>query len=165
MTQDEAKKLIEALKIVKDTNFTLDKINFYVKNIELETTEKNYKDISLLLDLGMSKKQHKRTTIQLRANKSTHLLRNEFFNTHTNPPYNKDKAPTDKILSQLMQKYSQARLSLEGHLHIYIDGYDDKWAFPISEFGFSDCDDKFMEQIEQFCKYANIKIKLQRVLF
>lgn len=165
MTNEQAQELIGLLKRVKDANFLLDKIAFYVKNIELETDKDAYKDISLLLDLSISKKQSKRTTIQLRANKNVHLLRNDFFNVHTNPPFIENKAPNDDNLRRLMQKYSETRLGLGGHLHVYIDGYDDKWAFPISEFSLTDCEDNFLAQIEQFCEFCNIKIKIERALF
>lgn len=97
MTNEQARELIEVLKRAKDASFLLDKITFYVKNIELEADEETYKDISLLLDLGISKKQPKRTTIQLRANKSVHLLRNDFFGVHTNPPLCRAKPRMMKI--------------------------------------------------------------------
>ena len=63
-----------------------------------------------------------------------------------------------------MQEYSEKRLGMEGHLHVYIDGYNDKWAFPISEFDLTDCNDNFLEQIGQFCEFSNIKIRLERAL-
>lgn len=166
MTTEQAQELIKILKKLKDADFTLGKIDFYVKNIELEADDQAYKDILLMLDLSVSKKQSKRTTMQLRANKSVHLLRNDFFNVHTNPPFDENKAPHDEILRQLMQKYSNARLGLDdAHLHVYIEGYDAKWAFPIGEFDLTDKNNNFLDQIRQFCRFCNIKIRLERTLF
>ena len=165
MTNQEANELITVFKRAKEINFVLDKINFHVKTIELEAEDERLKDISLLFDISASKKQSKRKTLQLRANKNIHLLRNDFYSVHTNPPFNENTAPDDETLRLLMQKYSEARLKLGAHLHVYIDGYDDKWAFPISEFKLSECDDNFLAQIEQFCTYGRIKIKIERALF
>lgn len=85
MTNQEANELIAVFKRAKEINFVLDKINFHVKTIELEAEDERLKDISLLFDISTSKKQSKRKTLQLRANKNTHLLRNDFYSVHTNP--------------------------------------------------------------------------------
>jgi hypothetical protein len=44
------------------------------------------------------------------------------------------------------------------HIHIYREGYDDKWAYPLSDYGFRNPDD-IMVALEDFARFCNI-IKL-----
>lgn len=47
-------------------------------------------------------------------------------------------------------------LDKETHIHFYIDGYGDKWVFPVKEFDLFETNSLF-EQAKEFCKYCNIK--------
>lgn len=41
------------------------------------------------------------------------------------------------------------------HIHIYREGYDDKWAYPISEYGFAPPTD-MVTVLRDFAKFCNI---------
>ena len=41
------------------------------------------------------------------------------------------------------------------HLHLYREGYEDKWAYPLSSDNFSNPEDVFLT-LEQFMNYCNI---------
>ena len=41
------------------------------------------------------------------------------------------------------------------HLHIYREGYDDKWAYPLPQDTFTNIDDKWQIFLD-FMKYCNI---------
>lgn len=41
------------------------------------------------------------------------------------------------------------------HLHLYREGYDDKWAYPLPEDRFSDPDDRW-RLFEEFMAYCNV---------
>lgn len=47
------------------------------------------------------------------------------------------------------------------HLHLYREGYADKWAFPIPDGVFKDLDDAFLT-LEDFMRYCNV-VKLPRI--
>lgn len=54
-----------------------------------------------------------------------------------------------------MKKYSEFKFLNQNHIHIFIEGYHDKWAFPLEEFDIQ-CDDDFLNQSYSFCKFCNI---------
>ncbi|EAI1029524.1 hypothetical protein E1I28_06195 [Campylobacter coli] len=66
-----------------------------------------------------------------------------------------DKYHSDKRLSELMEKYSEFRFRNENHIHIFMENYADKWAFPLSEFNIKTNDD-FLNQSYDFCQFCNI---------
>jgi hypothetical protein len=41
------------------------------------------------------------------------------------------------------------------HLHLYREGYEDRWAYPIHNYGFRNPDD-IHQSFEDFCRYCNI---------
>ena len=55
MTNEQARELIEVLKRAKDASFLLDKITFYVKNIELEADEETIRTFRYCLILAYPK--------------------------------------------------------------------------------------------------------------
>lgn len=54
-----------------------------------------------------------------------------------------------------MEKYSEFRFRNENHIHIFMENYADKWAFPLSEFNIKTNDD-FLNQSYDFCQFCNI---------
>lgn len=42
------------------------------------------------------------------------------------------------------------------HIHIYREGYEDKWAYPIEPEGFRDTSD-IQQTFRDFCRYCNIE--------
>ena len=42
------------------------------------------------------------------------------------------------------------------HIHLYREGYDDKWAFPLSDYPFRDSDD-IIVTFDDFARFCNIQ--------
>lgn len=169
MTTSQSREFRELLKRTKELNFVLKTSILLAKfdmSIDLVSDKEEFKNNTFILDVGISKMQEMRRKIQLRENRSNIISRVDYFSTHTNPEYFEDRAPDDEFLRQLMQKYSEKRFRNEAHLHIYIDGYNDKWAFPLDHFGLSDSLKYLIHQIEQFCNFCNIeRFKIEEVLY
>ncbi|QCD44097.1 DUF6978 family protein [Campylobacter mucosalis] len=166
MTDKQAKDLFSVLKVSKKLNFTLNAPAMKSNGAEIlvELITKDGKDTILFLNVGRSAVIDEKRKCNFRFGSNT-IRRIDYFSRHTNPEYIQSKAPNDKFLRQLMQKYSLKRFDREAHIHVYIDGYADKWAFNIDEFGLDLNINIFKEQIEQFCKYCNIDIKVKGGLF
>lgn len=67
------------------------------------------------------------------------LIRYDALGRHTNPPGTDGK-------------------SFDGpHVHLYRDGFDDKWAFPVTEIKLKENPTPTMEEVfEKFCAYCSI---------
>ncbi|MEA8964062.1 DUF6978 family protein [Campylobacter jejuni] len=115
--------------------------------IELQCDDDKYHKDSFILDISRSSVQFQRKTNQYRYN--------AFYASHINPEFNPNKIPSDKRLSELMEKYSEFRFRDQNHIHIFIESYADKWAFPLNEFNIKTNDD-FLNQSYDFCQFCNI---------
>lgn len=151
----QVKKIIDALKTPKDI-FKVDIPSICESNqnrtIELISSQI---DASLLFDISKYGLQIKRNKSQLRHNKTDVILRLDIYSKHKNPEFIKEKSP--KELGSLMQKYSGAVFEKErSHLHFFVKGYNDKWAFPISEFGLKG-KGELEDVAKEFCEFCNIK--------
>lgn len=151
----QVKKIIDALKTPKDI-FKVDIPSICESNqnrtIELISSQI---DALLLFDISKYGLQIKRNKSQLRHNKTDIILRLDIYSKHKNPEFIKEKSP--KELSSLMQKYSGAVFEKEcSHLHFFVKGYNDKWAFPISEFGLKG-KGELEDVAKEFCEFCNIK--------
>ncbi|ECL3224988.1 TPA: hypothetical protein R5479_001296 [Campylobacter coli] len=123
--------------------------------IELQCDDDKYHKENFILDILRSSIQFQRKTNQYRYNAINIIARIDFYASHTNPEFNPNKIPSDKRLSELMEKYSEFRFRNENHIHIFTEGYADKWAFPLSEFNIKTNDD-FLNQSYDFCQFCNI---------
>lgn len=82
-----------------------------------------------------------KTTLQTRGRKVVRLARLDFGGApHRNPDGREIAAP---------------------HLHLYREGYEDKWAYPLSPAHFSGNGDKrtLLEEFLQYCNIAKISIQ------
>ncbi|HAA1523593.1 TPA_asm: hypothetical protein GD767_04445 [Campylobacter jejuni] len=123
--------------------------------IELQCDDDKYHKDSFILDISRSSVQFQRKTNQYRYNATNIIARIDFYASHTNPEFNPNKIPSDKRLSELMEKYSEFRFRDQNHIHIFIESYADKWAFPLNEFNIKTNDD-FLNQSYDFCQFCNI---------
>lgn len=79
----------------------------------------------------------------------------DFQAKHTNPPY-KQLSNIESKIDRLMQQYSEKMYTNEDHIHIFIEGFGDRWAFPISAFYEPDKTSDFSKQISAFCDFCSI---------
>lgn len=152
----EIKNITKAEKVPKSDKVEITKKDLNSKKIQsIELVP--VKGVELLFDIAVTPVGEKLNKLQLRANKSIIISRNDFFSKHTNPPYIPSKAPNDTKIKELMIKYSQATLK-EPHLHINLPQYGDKWAFPIHEFWKNKDENKnISEKLANFCNHYNIR--------
>lgn len=129
--------------------------NFKPLKIELQCDEAKYHKDSFILDISRSHIVFERRTNQYRYNTIDTIARVDFYASHTNPEFNWDKAPNDEKLSNLMKEYSEFKFLNQSHIHIFIENYRDKWAFPLEEFDIKS-NDEFLNQIYTFCRFCNI---------
>ena len=54
-----------------------------------------------------------------------------------------------------MKKYEEKYFRKETHLHFYIEGYGEKWAFPLEEFTELEIDG-LEKQLESFIVYCDV---------
>ena len=90
---------------------------------------------SFLLDLRRSRIDLAKGTYQNRARQAVVLVRLDFGSRpHRNPDYRKVGTP---------------------HLHVYREGYGDKWAQPLPNDQFEDMDDPW-RLLEDFMRFCNV---------
>lgn len=102
--------------------------------------------MSFLLDISRKSFSLKKCTFQHRVYTSIILARLDLGdNRHRNPDNAEIQGP---------------------HLHVYCEGFGDKWAYPLSSEKFTNPEDMFLT-LEQFMNYCNIVKKplINRVLF
>ena len=89
-----------------------------------------------ILDVWRGTLNLKKYKLQLRARVVIPLVRVDVAGApHTNPDDNPVPCP---------------------HIHLYRDGYDDKWAFPLSDYPFRDPDD-IIVTFDDFARFCNIQ--------
>lgn len=132
LSQAEADAFIAMLKNVIGQPIHFD---YTKKTIVLENSQ-HRKDF--LLDIIPNRVRPNKITNQLRVNKNVLLVRLDVNGPpHRNPDDSEIPCP---------------------HLHVYREGYDLKWAYPIPEI-FGDCQ-TLMDFLDSFCSYCNINGKI-----
>jgi hypothetical protein len=111
LTQEEADQLMALIKVLEATQ----QIQFPQKGetmqLDAHSTEGR---IKFIIDVNRGKINIKKCTYQTRYNRSIPLLRIDIEGgIHTNPPPLREKVPCP-------------------HIHIYREGFGDKWAYPLS---------------------------------
>ena len=118
-----------------------------------------YKDHRFLLDIRQSSIAINKITSQQRVHTSIVLSRLDIDGArHTNPQYDPATIPggLDMGLHNLLQRYDCHRYERGvAHLHIYIEGFDERWAFPPEEFGIIHRGGQ-AEIVRSFCERFNI---------
>lgn len=142
VTQEEAEKLLKIEKIkIDNKEWTLP---FGGNKISVPLQSKNKKE-KFMLDANTSRYCLKKLTLQNRTRETIILCRLDIGITHRNPAGEEIASP---------------------HLHIYKEGFDDKWAYSLPEGIFLDINDRW-QLLCDFMKYCNIveKPNFKRGLF
>jgi hypothetical protein len=132
LTQAEADALIALPKIrVDDERYDFPKLGGAV-HIPLSSKDKREQ---FLLDISRGRIDLQKCTYQNRARQVIILLRLDLGGApHRNPDGQEMSAP---------------------HLHVYREGYGDKWAMPVPANAFSDTGDLW-QTLQDFMRYCNI---------
>ena len=131
ITQEEANKLLQMKKFkVDDQEWSLPICG---NKISVPLQSQNNKE-KFLLDANSSRLCLSKLTLQNRTRETIILCRLDLGVPHRNPDGKEIPAP---------------------HLHIYREGYDDKWACPLPQDIFTNINDKWQIFLD-FMKYCNI---------
>ncbi|GIP34203.1 hypothetical protein [Paenibacillus sp. J2TS4] len=132
LTDLESRRLLRALKNLIDTNpIVFPTVQAYI-TLEAYSTETNAK---FQIDVQRKSLNVKKCTYQTRYKKSINLLRVDIEGPpHLNPDGTEIPCP---------------------HIHIYKEGYDDKWAYPLEAKMVTDPSD-LVQVLIDFLEYNNI---------
>lgn len=157
LSQQEAQRLFELPK----KTFSAYSINFPPEGekltLECFSEEKRY---IFQADIDRSGLIKPKLKFQNRYNKVFVLRRLEIIG----PPH---KNPPDALEFDYLKKYENMEIPCP-HLHIYIEGFNDKWAIPVSDLNDLSIltGDTPYEVMTKFFKYCNIEIpKFEITLF
>jgi len=131
-----------------------------VLSIELLSVSEHYQNEIFSLDINRKYLTLSKKTFQKRVQQNIVLRRIDFNAGHINPMIGYIPDDIDARTIALMKKYENKRFQKETHIHFYIEGYGEKWAFPISEFGIISTD-TLDKQVKEFCKYCNIVTEIE----
>lgn len=140
---NEALALLNREKFYEENNRSYDfPLQGNVLSFEIFSHKPNR--ISFLLDISRKNFSLKKCTFQHRVYTSIILARLDLGSRHRNPDNAEIEGP---------------------HLHVYREGFGDKWAYPLSK-EFTNPEDVFLT-LEQFMNYCHIVKKplINRVLF
>ena len=124
-------------------------------NHEYELKSDN-KENTFVLDFNRGRIELK-YTLQTRVNTSIVLIRLDINSTHTNPNVDYHVEKDDPFFS-IHERSIGKRFEKESHIHVYREGFEDKWAYPINEI-IKDTKD-IKKTILAFLKYCNINGKI-----
>jgi hypothetical protein len=155
LTNQQAQVLFSLDKSTEFSNYILPNLNEFLK-IKLHPVDTHFRDEVFLLDINRKSMVLRKKTFQSRVQNNIVLRRLDFYAGHHNPTINTIPDGLDARVIELMHKYEDKRFSDETHIHLYIDGYGEKWAFPLTEFDFAIPEDDIIAQTQAFCRYCNI---------
>jgi hypothetical protein len=149
ITQEESISLFEMRKIpVKELSCTFPEAGSKME-IELCSEDRRF---NFQADINRKGNKTPKLIYQHRTGKIYILRRLDFIGApHKNPP--------EMIDDELMSKFVNADIP-SPHLHIYMEGYNDRWAVPLSEISQVNIiaqDDAFTV-MEKFFEYCNIEL-------
>lgn len=165
MQQSLAQELLDIKKQIDGGVVVLDQDK---KSYKLFPLEKGYEIYGFTLDISKSRIAFYKHTTQKRVKTSIVLARLDIGGHHTNPPLEESAEhlrtyPKETV--ELMHRYASHRYRKTPHLHIYLEHYHDKWAFPPEVFSI----EKYAnigEALLSFCEVFNIeKPKIETGLF
>jgi len=135
LTQSDADQLIAVEKHREDKEVYDFPSNGESLSIPLKSADKRE---DFMIDIYRGKINLLKTTNQTRARKVVPLVRLDFGGSpHQNPDGTEVPCP---------------------HIHIYREGYADKWAFPLPEDIFSGTSDR-IQMLNEFMSYCNVTKK------
>lgn len=155
LTNQQAQVLFNLDKSTEFSNYILPNLNELL-TIKLHSVDTHFRDEVFSLDINRKSMVLRKKTFQNRVQNNIVLRRLDFCAGHHNPSINSIPDDLDAKIIELMHKYENVRFSQQIHIHLYIDGYGEKWAFPITEFDFAVTGDDIIAQTLAFCSYCNI---------
>lgn len=102
------------------------------------------------INRAVRKDKKGKATYQLRHRDTIKIRRMDLKGNHTNP---EGPAPLPEFIG-----YESHEFLEEDHVHFHINGYDSRWALPlteIEELGISDID-TMLEKLRKFLEYCNV---------
>ena len=156
MQQTLAQELLDIPKRVDGGVIVLDGDR---NSFKLVPHQKSYEGYRFTLDVSKSRIAFYKHTTQKRVKTSIVLARLDIGGYHTNPPFEESTEswhiyPAKTI--ELMKRYAMHRYRRTPHLHIYLERYHDKWAFPPEAFSIEKYG-TINEALLSFCDVFNIK--------
>ncbi|MDP3465474.1 MAG: hypothetical protein Q8R86_06855 [Sulfuricurvum sp.] len=155
ITNEKAKILFDLEKQTKEKQYILPNPN-EILTIELLPLNEHYENEIFNLDINRKYLALSKRTFQTRVQQTIVLRRLDFYAGHRNPTISFVPKNIGSDILELMKKYENIKFEKETHIHFYIDGYGERWAFPVNEFSLFSSTSLY-EQAKEFCKYCNIK--------
>lgn len=145
ISQQEAERLMSVVKIAGDN----ETYQFPAPGYRIEVPILSFNgEEEFLLDLHRARVMLTKCTYQERYRKSIILVRLDLGGRpHTNPT-------SDSPPLQYLVPYNGQRIECP-HLHLYVEGYHDKWAIPANKTDFNNTKD-LEETLQDFMRYCNI---------
>lgn len=130
-----------------------------VTNFELQSSDRQN---SFTLDIRRGRIELK-YTMQMRANTTIRLVRLDFKGSHTNPDVDYHVGSEDPFYA-IHDLCIGRTFNDEPHIHIYRNGFDDRWAYPVE--GIFNRSQDIESTFKDFLDYCNIdgKYVIQEVL-
>ena len=145
--QEDIKSLFELKKFPCDEAT----INFPMQGeyIEIELQNDTGR-IRFQADVNRANKIASKITFQLRHQKTYTIRRLDLNGNHKNPP-----AP---IPNKIFEGYEDYIFDREDHVHFYVEGYNERWALPLSKVatGILETDDIY-DKMSKFFKYCHVE--------
>jgi hypothetical protein len=133
LTQSEADSLIALAKVFENDDPLI--IGDAAIDFTRRLVSEDRREI-FMLDMWRGSLNLSKYKIQLRGREITPLVRVDVAGApHTNPDDSVVECP---------------------HIHLYREGYEDEWAFPLKDFPFRDPDD-IVVTFEDFARFCNIQ--------
>lgn len=159
LTNEEATQLFELRKFSCDSAI----IDFPPQGQYLEIELQNSTGrIKFQADLNRANTIVEKVTFQVRHKNVYSIRRLDFKGNHKNPP---GPAP-----DEIFEGFEDYRFEKQDHVHFYVEGYNEKWALPLSALpglDIQDMDDIYdrMWKFFKYCNVENLELKIRRTLF
>jgi hypothetical protein len=148
LNQEEVNSLFNIAKYPCDSA----KIDFPMQGEYIEVELQNETGrIKFQSDINRANKIVNKITFQLRHKKMYAIRRLDLNGNHKNPP-----AP---VPDEIFDGYEDYIFDRQDHVHFYIEGYNERWALPLSkltEIDILETDDIY-EKMSKFFKYCNVE--------
>jgi hypothetical protein len=158
LNQDEVNSLFDLKKFPCDTA----KVDFPMQGeyIEIELQNETGR-IKFQSDINRANKIASKITFQIRHKKIYSIRRLDLNGNHKNPP-----APAP---DEIFEGYEDYIFNRQDHVHFYVEGYNERWALPLSELqgiGITETDDIYdkMSKFFKYCNVENLELKITKNL-
>lgn len=153
LTNKEVWKLIQFPKYLTSKEpVTLSEGSYHA--FELDSTDRENK---FILDVNRGRIELK-YTLQTRANTTVRLARLDVNGPHRNPKEDYHVEPDDPFYEVHEQCIGKVFRN-EAHIHIYREGFGDRWAYPVEEL--FDNTDVFKSTFYKFLKFCNVHSEIK----